>query len=301
MISMAKASCANHRPPNPLPTLPLPPHQHHCQCRRPLPCWLLPDNDKRRGATTLPIATAIVNVTAPTLPLHWPPPPRRRSRPSRGLSNACIGRGRNLMSLRPQGRSQRWWLRQRRCIGEGERPGEGKGGWWTFVRMTFGLAEWREGGGGGRRWWRRSTVFWQCAGRSGLGYTLADSGRLSPRGLGCALTDLGCAPWLGLCPCSLGLHPCGLGCALANSDRLSPCGLGCALADLGCALVAWAAPAQTWAASLWLRLRPRRLGRTVPSCPCGLGCGGGSSGGGSGSGSSDSCCGIGCGSSRGAP
>jgi hypothetical protein len=154
MINMAKASRANRCPPNPLPTLPLPPtcHQHHHrQRRRPPPRRLLPDNDKCRGATTSPIATAIVNVTAPTSPLHRPPPPRRRSRPSRGLSDARIGRGRNLTSSQPQGRRRRRWLLQRRCVGEGERPGEGKGGRWTLVRTTFGLAEWQEGGGGCRR------------------------------------------------------------------------------------------------------------------------------------------------------
>ncbi len=95
MISMSKASRANRCPPKPLPTLPLPPtcHQHHCQCCRPPPRQLLPDNNKRRSATTLPIATAIVNVTAPTSPLHRPPPPRRRLGPLCRLSNARIGRG----------------------------------------------------------------------------------------------------------------------------------------------------------------------------------------------------------------
>jgi hypothetical protein len=153
MISMAKASRANRRPPNPLPTLPLPPtrHRHHRQRRRPPPRRLMLDNDKRRGATTSLIATAIVNVTAPTLPLHRPPPPRRRSRPSRGLSDARIGRGRSLTSLQPRGRRRRRWLRRRQCVGEGKRPGEGEGGRWTLVRTTFGLAEWQEGGGGGRR------------------------------------------------------------------------------------------------------------------------------------------------------
>ncbi len=149
IISMADVSRANRRPPNPLPTLPLPPtrHRHHRQCRRPPPRRLLPDNDKRRGATTSPIATAIVNVIAPTLPLHRLPPPRRRSRPSCGLSNAHIGRGRTLTSLQPQGQRWRRWLRQRQCVGEGERPGKGEGGRWTLVRTTFGLAEWQEGGG----------------------------------------------------------------------------------------------------------------------------------------------------------
>jgi hypothetical protein len=144
MISMAEASHANLRPPNPLPTLPLPPtcHQHHRQCHQPLPRQLLLDNNKCHGATTSPIATAIVNVTAPTSPLHRPPPPRRRLRPSRGLSNACIGRRRNLTSLQPQGQRRRRWLRQQQCIGEGKHPGEGKGGRWTLVRTTFGLAEW---------------------------------------------------------------------------------------------------------------------------------------------------------------
>ncbi len=153
MISKAKASRVSRCPPNPLPTLPLPPtcHRHHRQCCRPPPRRLLPDNDKRRGATTLPIATTIVNVTAPTLPLHQLPPPKRRSRPLRGLSNARIGRGINLTSSRPQEQRQRRWLRQRQCIGEGECPGKGKGGQWALVRMTFGLAEWQEGGGGGQR------------------------------------------------------------------------------------------------------------------------------------------------------
>ena len=103
MICMAEASHANCRPPNPLPTLPLPPtrHRHHHQRPRPPPHRLLPDNNKRHGATTSPIATAIINVTAPTLPLHQPPPPRRRLRLSRGLSDAHIGRGRNLTPSRP--------------------------------------------------------------------------------------------------------------------------------------------------------------------------------------------------------
>ncbi len=153
MISMAEASRANRCPPNPLPTLPLPPtrHRHHRQCRQPPPRQLLLDNNKHRGATTLPIATAIVIVTAPTSPHHRPPLPRRRSRPSRGLSVERIGKGRNLTSSRPQGQRRRQWLGQRRCIGDGECPGEGKGGQWTLVRTTFGLAEWQEGGGGGRR------------------------------------------------------------------------------------------------------------------------------------------------------
>ncbi len=130
MISMAKASRTNCRPPNPLPTLPLPPtrHIHHRQRCRPAPRQLLPHNNKRRGATTLPIATAIVNVTAPTSPLHRPLPPRRRLCLSRGLSNACIGRGRNLTSLQLQGQKRQRWLWQRRCVGEGECPNEGKGG-----------------------------------------------------------------------------------------------------------------------------------------------------------------------------
>jgi hypothetical protein len=151
MISMAEASCANRRPPNPLPTLPLLPtcHRHHRQCHEPPPRRLLPDNNKRCGATTLPIATAIVNVTAPTLPLHRPLPPRRRLHLSRGLSNEHIGRGRNLTLLQPQGQRRRWWLQRQQCAGEGECPGEGKGGRWTLVRMTFSLAEWREGRGGG--------------------------------------------------------------------------------------------------------------------------------------------------------
>jgi hypothetical protein len=151
MISMAKASRANHRPPNPLPTLLLPPthHQHHSQCRQPPPRQLLPDNNKCRSATTSPINTAIVNVTAPMLPLHRPPPPRRRLRPLHGLRNAFIGRGRNLMSLRPQGQRQQQWLRQRQCVGEGKRPGKGKGGRWTLVHTMFSLAEWQEGGGEG--------------------------------------------------------------------------------------------------------------------------------------------------------
>ncbi len=129
MISMAKASGANCRPPNRLPTLPLPPtrHQHHRQRHRPAPRQLLPDNNKRRGATTLPIATAIVNVTALTSPLHQLPSPRRRLHPSRGLSNTRIGRGRNFMSLRLQGRRRHRWLWQRQCVGEGKRPNEGKG------------------------------------------------------------------------------------------------------------------------------------------------------------------------------
>ncbi len=153
MISMAEASRANRRPPNPLPTLLLPQtcHQHHRQCRQPPLRRLLPDNNKRRGATTSPIATAILNVTAPTLPLHRPPSPRRRSRPLCGLCNARIGRGRNLTSLQPQGQRRQWWLWRRRCVGKGKPPGEGEGGQWTLMRMTFGLAEWREGGGGGRR------------------------------------------------------------------------------------------------------------------------------------------------------
>jgi hypothetical protein len=130
MISMAEASRANRRPPNPLPTLPLPPtrhrhHRHHCQ---PPPRQLLPGNNKRRSATTLPIATAIINVTAPTLPLHRPLPSRRRLCPLRGLSDAHIRRGRNLTSLQPQGQRWRRWLGRRQCVGEGERPGEGKGG-----------------------------------------------------------------------------------------------------------------------------------------------------------------------------
>jgi hypothetical protein len=149
---MAEASGANRCPPNPLPTVPLLPthHRHHRQRRQPPPRQLLPDKDKRRGATTSPIATAIVNVTAPTLPLHRPPPPRRRSCPLCGLSNACIGRGRNLMSLRLQGQRRRWWLRRRRCVGEGKRPGEGEGGQRTLVSTTFGLVEWQEGGGESR-------------------------------------------------------------------------------------------------------------------------------------------------------
>ncbi len=118
----------------PLPMPPTPPHR------------LLPDNDKRRGATTLPIATAIVNVTAPTSTLHQPPPPRRRSCPSHGLSNARIGRGRNLMSSQPRGQRQQRWLQQWQCIGEGKRPGKGEGGQWTLMHTTFGLAESREGG-----------------------------------------------------------------------------------------------------------------------------------------------------------
>jgi hypothetical protein len=144
MISMAEASRANRRPPNPLPTLPLPPtpHQHHRQCRQPPPCQLLLDNDKRRGTTTLPIATTIINVTAPTSPLHQPPPQRRRSHSSHGLSNARIGRGRNLMSLRPRGQRRRQWLRRWQCVGEGKCPGKGEGGQWTLVHTTFGLAEW---------------------------------------------------------------------------------------------------------------------------------------------------------------
>ena len=98
MISMAEVSRANCCPPNPLPTLLLLPthHRHHRQCRQSPPRRLLPDNNKCRGATTSPIATAIVNVTTPTLTLHLPPPPRRRLHPLRGLSNAHIGRGRNL-------------------------------------------------------------------------------------------------------------------------------------------------------------------------------------------------------------
>ena len=154
MISMAKASRANRHPPNPLPTLPLPPtcHRHHCQCCQPPPRQLLPDNNKHRGATTLPIATTIVNVTAPTLLLHRLPPPRRRLRPLRGLSNARIGRGGILTSLKPQGQRRRWWLRQWQCVGEGKCPGEGKGSQRTLVHTTFGLAEWQEGGGGGQRW-----------------------------------------------------------------------------------------------------------------------------------------------------
>jgi hypothetical protein len=143
MISMAEASRANRRPSNPLPTLLLPPtrHQHHSQRCQPPPHRLLPHNNKRRGATTLPIATTIINVTGPTLPLHRPPPPRRRLRPSCGLSNAHIGRGRNLTSLQLQGQKRRWWLRQWQCVGEGKCPGKGKGGQWTPMRTTFGLAE----------------------------------------------------------------------------------------------------------------------------------------------------------------
>jgi hypothetical protein len=148
MISMVEASRANRRPPNPLPTLPLSPTRHR-QCRRPPSRQLLPDNDKRRGATTLPITTTIINVTAPTSPLHRLPPPRRRLRLSHGLSDARIGRGRNLTSLRLRGQRQRQWLRQWQCVGEGERPGEGKGGRWTLMRTMFSLVEWREGGGGG--------------------------------------------------------------------------------------------------------------------------------------------------------
>ncbi len=145
---MAEASRANCRPPNPLPTLPLPLtcHQHHCQCRQPPPHRQLLDNDKRRSATTLPITTAIVNVTAATLPLHRPPPPRRRLHPLRGLSNERIGRGRNLMSSRLQGQRRRQWLQQGQCVGESKNPGKGKGGQWILVRTTFGLAEWQEGG-----------------------------------------------------------------------------------------------------------------------------------------------------------
>jgi hypothetical protein len=241
MISMAEASCDNRRLPNPLPTLPLPPtrHRHHRQRRRPPPRQLLPGNKKCRGATTLPIATAIINVTAPMLPLQQLPPSRRRLHPSCGLSNAHIGRGRNLMSSQPRGQRRRRWLRRRRCVEEGKQQGEVKGGQWTLMHTTFGLAEWQEGGGGSRQCRQHSTVFWQCAGRSGLGYALADSGRLSPWGLGCTLADLGCALVAWAVPLQFGgLHPCGLGCALADSDGLSPCGLGCALADLGCALMA---------------------------------------------------------------
>jgi hypothetical protein len=153
VISMAEASRADCCPPNPLPTLPLLStcHRHHCQRRQPPPCRLLPDNNKCRSATTSPIATAIVNVTAPTLPLHQLPSPRRRLRPLRGLSDARIGMGRNLTSPQPRGQIQWRWLRQRQCIGEGKRPGEGKGGQWTLVRTTIGLAELQEGGGGGRQ------------------------------------------------------------------------------------------------------------------------------------------------------
>jgi hypothetical protein len=152
MISMAETSRANRRPPNPLPTLPLPPtcHRHHHQRRRPPPRQLLPNNDKCRGATTSPIATTIVNVTAPTSPLHQPPLPRRRLRPLHGLSNACIRRGRNLMLSRLRGQRRRRWLRSWQCVGEGKRPGKGEGGQWTLLHMMFGLAEWQEGRGGGR-------------------------------------------------------------------------------------------------------------------------------------------------------
>ncbi len=151
MISMAKASRANCRPPNQMPTLPLllTRHRHHRQRRRHPPRQLLPDNDKCCCATTLPITTAIVNVIAPTSMLHRPLPPRRRSRPSRGLSNARIGRGRNLTSSQLRGQRRQWWLRRRRCIGEGKHPGKDKGGQWTLVRTKFGLVEWQEGGGGG--------------------------------------------------------------------------------------------------------------------------------------------------------
>jgi hypothetical protein len=93
-------------------------------------------------------------------------------------------------------------------------------------------------------------------GRSGLGYALADSGGLSPRGLGCTLTDLGCAlvAWtvplqFGAAPLWLGLRPPRLGWAeplwLGLRPRrlgLCPCGLSYAHADSGCVLVAWAAP-----------------------------------------------------------
>ncbi len=143
MISMAEASRANRRPPNPLPTLPLPPthHRHHCQRRRPTPRRLLPDNDKCRSATTTRIATAIVNDTAPILPLHQPLPPRRRLRPLHGLSNERIGRGRNLTSSRPRGQKWLQWLRQAQWIGEGICPGKGKGGRWTLMGTIFRLAE----------------------------------------------------------------------------------------------------------------------------------------------------------------
>jgi hypothetical protein len=198
---MAKASRANCRPPNPLPTLPLPPtrHRHHRQCPQPPPCQLLPDNDKHRGATTSPIATTIVNVTAPTLPLHRLLPPRRRSCPLCGLSNEHIGRGRNSMLLRLGGQRQRRWLRQRRCVGEGERPGEGEGGQWTLVRTTFGLAEWRKGK-------RRSMMMTlnrisAMHRKEWLGLPPCRLRRAEPL-------------WLGLRPRRLGLCPCGLGCAL---------------------------------------------------------------------------------------
>ncbi len=51
------------------------------------------------------------------------------------------------MSSRLRGQRQQQWLWRWRCVGEGEHPGEGKGGRWTLVRTTFSLAEWREKGG----------------------------------------------------------------------------------------------------------------------------------------------------------
>ncbi len=74
-------------------------------------------------------------------------------------------------------------------------------------------------------------------GKEWLGLRPCRLRRAEPSWLGMRPRRLGVPSWLGLCPCSLGLHPCGLGCALADLDGLSPCGLGCALADLGCALV----------------------------------------------------------------
>ncbi len=129
-MSMVEASRANRRTLNTLPTLPLLPtrHRHHRQRRQPPPRQLLLDNNKHRGATTSLIATAIVNVTTPTLPLYRPLPPRRRSHPLCELSNARIGRGGILTSLKPQGQRRRWWLQQWQCVGEGKCPGKGKGG-----------------------------------------------------------------------------------------------------------------------------------------------------------------------------
>ncbi len=89
-----------------------------------------------------------------------------------------------------------------------------------------------------------------------MGYALADSGGLSPCGLGCTLADLVCAlvAWsvpsqFGAAPLWLGLRPRRLGWAeplwlglRPRRLRLCPRGLSCARADSGFVLVAWAAP-----------------------------------------------------------
>ncbi len=120
-------------PPTPLPTLPLPTRRRHYRLRRRHCPTDHRRYDERRGATTSLIAVATVIVTAPTSPLHRPPHPRRRSRPSRRQSDARIGMGRDFTSSRPRGRGRRRWLPRRRCVGEDERPGEGEGGHWSVM------------------------------------------------------------------------------------------------------------------------------------------------------------------------